>query len=215
MAAGFFILFIVALWYVNPIAKLGNIKKNAEVIITATWPDKLNVDVDTWVLDPNGTIISFKNKTPSGTPVSLDRDDLGQSNDTVIIDGKLINIEKNEETVTFRYILPGEYIVSIHMYNTKGHTEPVPVKLKVEDVNPTLSLKFDTIEPVYLEYNGQEKMVVRFTIDSEGSIGSIYTTPEQSVINSYLENKTATPPTSEPNREPRQEQGQLPTQPEN
>jgi hypothetical protein len=82
-------------------------------------------------------------------------------------------------------------------------------------VNPTLSLKFDTIEPVYLEYNGQEKMVVRFTIDSEGSIGSIYTTPEQSVINSYLENKTATPPTSEPNREPRQEQGQLPTQPEN
>lgn len=190
MSAGFFILFIVALWYVNPVAKLGTIKKTAEVIITTTWPDKLNVDVDTWVLDPNGTIVSFKNKSPSGSPVSLDRDDLGLSNDTVLIDGKSVKIHKNEETVTLRYILPGEYIVSVHMYNTKGHTKPVPVKLKLEDVNPALRLKFENTEPVELEYNGQEKMMVRFTMDYQGNITSVETTPEQSVINSFNENRT-------------------------
>ena len=131
MAAGFFVLFMVAFFYVNPVAKLGKINKSAEFIITVTWPDDANSDIDTWMQDPNGILIWYQAKTPNNSLVHLERDDLGNSNDTVKINGQNVIIRKNEELVTIRGIHPGRYILNLHYFRDHGGGE-VPVTIKIE-----------------------------------------------------------------------------------
>ena len=44
----------------------------------------------------------------------LDRDDRGNVNDTIDFDGKTIDNPLNQEIVTIRVVVPGEYIVNVH-----------------------------------------------------------------------------------------------------
>lgn len=191
MASGFFILFMVALWYVNPVAKLGKIDDKAEFIITVTWPGDLDVDVDTWVMDPNGILVWYQSKSPNGTPVLLDRDDLGHSNDTFWVDGKIITLRENIENVSIRAILPGEYIVNLHYFNNSKDPGPVPVTVKVEKLNPTVKKVFITVEPVILNYKGDEITVVRFIVDVDGTVSNVSTGPQISLIQARRENRRA------------------------
>ncbi len=178
MAAGFFILFMVALWYVNPIAKLGKIDNKAEFVITMTWPADINSDMDTWVMDPNGILIWYSAKTPNDSPVALERDDLGHSNDTIIVDGSPVVIKQNQENISIRAILPGEYVVNVFWYSNTSGAVTIPVTLKVEKLNPTVKKIFYTVEPVKFTYRGQEKTIVRFTVDPDGSVSDVITEPE-------------------------------------
>ena len=182
MAAGFFILFMVALWYVNPIAKLGKIDNKAEFIINMEWPGDLDSDIDIWVMDPNGTFVWFSNKTPNKSPVSLERDDLGDSNDTIMVNDVPVILKRNLETVTIRSILPGEYIVNIHYYSRRSMATEIPVTIKVEKLNPTVKIVFMTNDPIVLRKPKDEIMVVRFTIDSDGSVSKVTTAPAVSLI---------------------------------
>lgn len=182
MAAGFFILFVVALWYVNPIAKLGKIDNKAEFIITVTWPDDLDVDIDTWVMDPNGILIWFSSKSPNNSPVHLNRDDLGHSNDTIVIDNEFVVIKQNIEITAIRAILPGEYILNVHFYSNYQKIDYVEVIVKVEKLNPTVKRIFYTITPIILTTKGQEVTVVRFVVDVDGSVTNVSTGPPVSLI---------------------------------
>lgn len=193
MAAGFFILFVVALWYVNPIAKLGKVDTKAEILIKVEWPGDMNVDVDTWVLDPNGILTWYAQKTPNHSPVQLDRDDLGHSNDTMIVDGRPIIVKENNETVSIRSILPGEYIVSLHLYNNYSYSGAIPVTVTVEKINPRLQKVFFTENPIILSKRGQEIMVVRFTVDPDGAISDVSTSPTVSLIKIGRENQRNNP----------------------
>ena len=67
----------------------------AEYIITVDWDDSLEDDVDLWVKDPNGEIVSYLKKDAGW--LHLDRDDRGVINDTVIIDNKYM-YNKHEYT---------------------------------------------------------------------------------------------------------------------
>ncbi len=87
-------LFVIAVLFMNPIAKEGKIDPKAEYIITVTWPDRNPNDIDTYVEDPAGNLTFFKN--PNAGLIHLDRDDRGNLNDTLTINGKLIENPLNK-----------------------------------------------------------------------------------------------------------------------
>lgn len=165
---GFTFLFLIAIMFMNPVAKKGIIDPKAEYIITIAWPDNSPDDVDTWVEDPNGNLIWFRNREAG--LVHLDRDDRGQVNDTININGEEIQNPLNQEVITIRGVVPGEYIVNVHYYATETQL-PLPVTVKVSKVNPALEIVYygDTL----LEKKGDEKTAVRFVIDKSGTVSQI------------------------------------------
>ena len=96
MVVGFVMLFIIAFLLISPITKDKQIEQKAEYIITVTWPLEHWDDVDTWLQDPNGKILSFRNKEIG--LMHLDRDDLGSRNDKITMpDGTIKYIRENRE----------------------------------------------------------------------------------------------------------------------
>ena len=89
-------------------------------------------------------------------------------------DGNEIQNPLNQEVVTIRAVVPGEYIVNVHYYATKTNN-PVDVNVKVEKVNPQLEvIYYGTIN---LEKKGVEKTATRFNITQGGSVsvsGNLY-----------------------------------------
>ena len=165
---GFTFLFLIAIMFMNPVAKKGIINPKAEYIITVAWPDHSPDDVDTWVEDPNGNLIWFRNREAG--LVHLDRDDRGRINDTITINGEEIQNPLNQEIVTIRGVVPGEYVINVHYYATETQ-QALPVTIKVSKINPTLEIVYygDTL----LEKKGDEKTAVRFVIDKSGSVTQV------------------------------------------
>ena len=132
---GFVVLFVLALLLINPITKKSDIPAKAEIMIIVEWDDESCDDIDTWVKGPlMGAPISFQNKH-SGM-MHLDRDDLGRTSDTMIIDGEKIVIKVNREVVTMRGIVAGDYYINIHVYNKATGSEVTKYTVTLLDVNP-------------------------------------------------------------------------------
>jgi len=165
---GFTFLFLVAIMFMNPIAKKGIIDPKAEYIITITWKDMNPDDIDLYVEDPNGALVWFRNREAG--LVHLDRDDRGLVNDTIMINGREIQNPLNQEVVTIRGVVPGEYVVNVHYYASETGL-PVPVTVKVSKVNPALEIVY--YGEVKLEQKGDERTAVRFTIDRDGRVDDI------------------------------------------
>tara|TARA_B100000029_G_scaffold9313_2_gene9916 strand:+ start:14374 stop:15033 length:660 start_codon:yes stop_codon:yes gene_type:complete len=188
---GFVFLFVLAFILINPVAKKSNVEVIAEFIITTTWPDNSADDIDTWVKDPVGNIVGFKQKDRG--LMNLDRDDLGRANDTIeMLNGEKILVRQNIEHVTIRGIIPGEYIVNVHLYRRsprhevleEDYFENIPVRVNVEKLNPYGVVY---IKELLLTVKGEEKTVLRFTVDADGKITEINDLPYQIVksISSY------------------------------
>jgi|TARA_Y100001937_G_scaffold125274_1_gene191742 hypothetical protein len=173
---GFVFLFILAFILINPIAKKSNVEIVAEFIVKINWPSDSPDDIDLWMRDPLGNYVGFKSKDVG--LMALSRDDLGTSNDTVYDPkGKPIIVYRNEEMVTIRGIVPGEYIVNVHFYNEKiavdknkeKNYNPMPVQVEVQKINP-YNVVF--AKEVFLDRKGHEITVVRFTINEDGSVSN-------------------------------------------
>ena len=170
---GFTFLFFITMLFINPITKLGNGNMKAEYIITVDWKDSLPDDIDLWVKDPNGEIVSYLKKDAGW--LHLDRDDRGVVNDKIIIDGKEVIYPINREVVTLRGIIPGEYVVNLYLYDHKSNS-PVEAKIIIEKVNPSLRLVF--VGDVILKNEDTELTITKFRLDSEGNFKSIYAVNE-------------------------------------
>jgi hypothetical protein len=136
---GFVVMFVLAFLLINPIAKSGAIDPKAEFLITLAWPDGRREDVDLYVLDPAGYLVWFRAREAG--LMHLDRDDLGQSNDTLEVAGRQIANPLNQEVVSIRGLLPGEYVVNVHLYRDHER-QTVPATVKVEKLNPTVQLVY-------------------------------------------------------------------------
>lgn len=165
---GFTYLFLIAIMFMNPVAKKGIIDPKAEYIIAVTWPDNNPDDVDTWVEDPNGNVVWFRNREAG--LIHLDRDDRGTINDTININGEEIQNPLNQEVITIRGVVPGEYVVNVHYYATETGL-PVRSTVKVSKVNPALEIVY--YGETLLEKKGDEKTAVRFVIDKSGRVEQI------------------------------------------
>lgn len=161
----FTLLFIITILFLNPPAKTGIIDPKAEFIITVKWEDNSPSDIDTWVEDPKGRVVWYR--SPEVGLLHLDRDDRGLDNDRILVDGNEIINPLNQEVVTIRGIVPGQYIVNTHYYNTKEKRQ-VNVEVRVVKVNPKLQVVYyDTLT---MEEKGEEQTALRFTIDKEGNV---------------------------------------------
>lgn len=162
---GFTFLFLVAVMFMNPDARKGRVNLKAEYIISVTWADHLADDIDLWVQDPIGDTVSYLDKEAAW--LHLDRDDRGEINDIVVVDGREIVYPINQEVVTIRGIIPGEYVVNLYYYRAADN-EPLEALVKVEKVNPTLTTVF--VEKVLLDKEDDELTVIRFALDQDGRI---------------------------------------------
>ncbi len=175
---GFVFLFFLTILFINPITKLGNVNLKAEYIITIEWKERLPDDVDIWVKDPNGEIVSYLKKDAGW--LHLDRDDRGVINDKVSINGEEYTYPINREVVTLRGIIPGEYIVNLYLYDNKSNN-PVDVKLIIEKVNPSLKLVY--FNNITLMQNDSEMTIARFNLNSSGDFRSL--TAQNTVLTPY------------------------------
>ncbi len=173
---GFTLLFMIAITSINPPAKLGDIPAKAEIIVTTTWADGNSDDVDTWVESPDGEVIWYR--SPEAGLMHLDRDDRGSENDTMTVNGQTIVNPLNQEVVTVRGLLPGDYVVNVHRYKAVEKTA-LSVDVSVVKVNPKLEVVYyGTVE---LPEAGDERTAVRFSVARNGDINGINTLQKQLV----------------------------------
>lgn len=170
----FVFCFIIAMLAMNPQAKkAGDVPAKAEFIITVTWPDNDPNDIDTWVQDPGGNLVWFKERE-SGL-MHLDRDDRGSVGDTLIVNGREIVNPLNQEVVTLRGFAPGEYTVNVQYYETRNR-QPVDVTVSLVKVNPRAEVAY--YGTVKLPAKGAERTAVRFTVGADGALSDINTIPK-------------------------------------
>ena len=156
---GLFLLFIITMMMVNPVAKNAEIELKAEFIVTMTWPDESKDDVDLFVKLPNNLVINFNNKEHSFA--ALDRDDQGIRTDRVTLPGgEVIIVKENFEHVTIRKIMPGKHVINVVMWQ-KEDPKPVKVNVKVEQLNPYKIIHNNTVT---LNVVKQEETAARFFI---------------------------------------------------
>lgn len=169
----FTFLFLVTIVFLNPPAETGTIDMKAEYVITVKWPDHNPDDIDIWVEDPEKRLIWFRN-TDDGF-MHLDRDDRGLVNDLMYLDGQRVVNPINQEVVTIRQVVPGEYTVNLHYYkSTTG--QPVVSELTFARVNPKFEILY--YGKTVLEKSGDEKTVVRFHLDSNHNVRDMNTLPK-------------------------------------
>jgi hypothetical protein len=162
---GFSMMVFIAFSLIKPDAEANAINIKAEFIISATWPDFNPDDIDLYVEDPLGQIVWY-HQMQKGF-MSMDRDDRGNYLDQITVDGvKTVN-PLNQETISIRRNIPGEYVVNVYKFSDDSGA-PTPVSVKVEKINPRVSVV--SYRTVTLVSKDDEQTVVRFTIDAEGKV---------------------------------------------
>lgn len=166
---GFVALFFIAFIMMNPKEKKKeNTESKAEFIVTVSWPNDQNDDVDSYMEDPLGNLVCFRRREDG--LMHLDRDDLGNKNDRIQTPLGSVEFKENREILTVRGIVPGEYTVNVHMYR-KSSPEPAEVTVQLDKMNPSMSTA--ALRKVTLYDNGEEKTAFRFTVDKDGEITEI------------------------------------------
>ena len=173
---GFILLFFVAILFLSPAEKTGRVDIEAEYVISVTWPDGAEEDVDVYVRDPAGELVWFRNR--EGSLVHLDRDDRGALNDTIEVDGREVVNPLNQEVAAIRGSLPGEYTVNVHWYEGDSDAA-VPVSVTVARVNPVYTVAYHGTTT--LETRGTEKTAVRFTVAGDGAVTGVNRLPRSLV----------------------------------
>lgn len=168
-------LFVVAFVLVNPISDEKKIDVHADFLITVFWPEDIVDDVDVYIKDPQGDVVYFGNKETE--LIHLDRDDLGGQHDAIETEFGRIEYKENREIITIRKVIPGEYIVNLHMYS-KRNSKPNPVTVQIDKINPFSTVFLKTI---VMERSGEEKTVCRLTLNSDSEVVSISYLPKRIV----------------------------------
>ena len=173
---GFAVMVFVAFSLINPTAesKSGTVNLKAELVISATWPDNSPDDVDLYVQDPSGNTVWFRNKEAG--LMHLDRDDRGGlEGHSLDVNGHTVESHYNQETVTIRGFIPGQYIANVVEYanNTKA---PTPVSIEIQKINPVLTVA--AYQTVTLDHKGEEKTAARFNLDADGNVTNVNLQPK-------------------------------------
>ena len=164
---GFVLLFIIAFLLISPVKKKKEIEQKAEYVVTVTWPGDMSDDIDSWLEDPTGKVLYFRKKEVG--LMHLDRDDLGNLNDTQLVPGVgLVNYPYNREITTIRGIMPGEYVFNVHLYRKVSKDSSIPVTVILEKLNPHVKLLYS--KTVTLSDFWEEKTIIRFVLDVDGEI---------------------------------------------
>lgn len=140
------------------------LQQNANYLIVLNWEG--NADLDLWGKDPIGHSVGFSNREGgNGSLMSINRDCLGASTSEYGPEGEPVN-KVNEEIITIRGSVQGEYIFNVHSYaikgakGTKAHVKLIknkPYKVIVENEKT-------------FEVDGEEQTFFRFSLDKDGNV---------------------------------------------
>ena len=166
-------LFAMSFILINPAKKDRNVVAKGEFMIIVTWPKDMDNDVDMYVEDQEGHLVAFMRREEG--LMHLDRDDLGQRNDVVQTQFGEIEYNENREIVTLRGIVPGEYVINVHMYMRRDASLTTPVTIQLDKINPFSTIM---IKRVTLGDSGDEKTAFRFTLDKEGEVVDVNELPK-------------------------------------
>lgn len=167
LLVGFTSLFVISFMLINPIAKSGVVEPPILLLAEATWPPESESDIDMYMRGPNGVTVYFANRDASY--MVLERDDLGRSNDTYVVNGEEFVIKRNYEMISITALPPGEYVLNVHNFSNDGETIPVEVSLK--RLSPFSNLYNNT---VYVDPR-KETTVISFVVDNNGEISDLRT----------------------------------------
>ena len=161
-------LFAMSFILINPSKKDNNVVAKGEFVIVMTWPKEMDNDVDIYVEDPEGNLVAFMRREEG--LMHLDRDDLGKRNDVVQTQFGEIEYDENREIVTLRGIMPGEYVINVHMYMKREESLLTPVTVQLDKINPYSTIM---IKRVTLGDSGEEKTAFRFILNKYGDVVEI------------------------------------------
>jgi len=186
LVIGFVYLFVIAFILINPVAKKGDVIKKAEYMVVIEWNHDYNDDVDLWMKDPAGNVVSFLRKSQG--LMHLEKDDLGYSNDVYVKSNKEQIIHLNREVLTLRGTVEGEYQVMAHVYNRKftkrdGEVRqdlPGIIEVTVIKINPYVETYFARVP--YIE-TAQTLSLVRFNIGEKHAYLGHNNTPSDFITN--------------------------------
>lgn len=175
---GIIFLFILTTIFIQPPKKTENegIKRNAELVLTATWDTMIDCDIDMWIEDPMGNVVSFQQLSKG--LMTIERDDMGFKNDFLYDDNGnlLLQAMENKEIWTLRGKQQGEFTLNLHMYSCRiknlplqlGDPYEVPIIVELVRLNPTYTSV--RREVVLLKTVWEEVTVFNFTINENGAI---------------------------------------------
>ena len=168
MLLGTMALFFLSFIQIAPDAKKESIEPKAEYVIIVSWPGELDNDVDTWLQDPNGDVVWFRNKRTDST--HLDQDDLGGQND---------QSPYNQEITTIRALIAGEWILNIHLYAIRSAVTSTPVEITIDRLNPVF--KRIIRKTIVLNKHWEEITVARIEMTGTGDVIEINDLPAKLV----------------------------------
>lgn len=142
-----------------------------EVILT--WDGNSEDDLDLYVQAASGHIVSFSNREGGqGSLISLDHDALGKRrNNSLEKEGVVVSF--NEEIVSFRGVVEGENIVTVHVY-AKRDEKPTKATIKLIKIKP---FKEVIVKEKVFEVTGDQKTAFRFKTDKDANIIDINELP--------------------------------------
>jgi hypothetical protein len=170
---------LVVMFAFIAVKNISPIKPNAQIEIILTWDDNSKNDIDLWVNPPDNKPVYYGNRESEGGLVSLDRDDLG-INDQTILNGNIIDATARDEIVSIRGPVTGHYSVVANLYTYRqesglqvGDTLPIPIHVKIQIVQLTPCNGIVYTATNIITLNNQELFLVNFDLNSVGTITNI------------------------------------------
>jgi len=147
--------------------------------VVLTWDGNSEDDLDIYVQSASGHVVSFNNREGGqGSLISLDHDALGKRRNNSLQEGQEGSVVAfNEEIVSFRGVLEGENIVTIHVYSKRDDT-PTKGIIKLIKIKP---FKEIVIKERVFSTTGEEKTAFRFKTDKNGNVIEINELPARLV----------------------------------
>ncbi|MAF24552.1 hypothetical protein CL634_03110 [bacterium] len=136
-----------------------------EVILT--WDGASEDDLDLYVQSASGHTVSFNNREGGqGSLISLDHDALGRRNHHLPEGVKGALTKFHEEKVSFRGVMSGENIVTVHVYS-KRDEKPTRATIKLIKIKPFKEIAMKERE---FTSTGEEKVAFRFKTDETANV---------------------------------------------
>ena len=174
---GISLLFFVAILFVNPRTKAGDVDYKAYFVITVTWADGSPDDVDIWVEDPLSNKLWFRQREVG--LLHLDRDDRGMEDDQLQAASEVVESALNQEVVTIRGVVPGRYTVNLHYYKSNSG-KPVAAVVRIFKLRPDYRVIVD--KSLVLEREGAERTVANIKLGLDGEVKTVDQVPRRLVF---------------------------------
>ena len=180
----------VALMAVHPqTPKADGVKEKAEYLVTLSWSNTQDGDVDDWLAIPSGKPVFYSSRD-SGC-ARLDQDDRGFLDGKIkLADGSVISVPEFKETISIRCIESGHYDAAANLYayhengNSQDARKDIGLKVHAEIIGVNPSIHTLWAKDIVLDYVGQTVNWGSFDLTRDGAI-TLTDTPLESVTEKW------------------------------